>query len=83
MMVFWAIFSLVVGVGVAVVASLLLGRTERASSGAYNPQALSVIGDLVDVQHRPAAHLRRGPVGDHRLLARREAAGRRPGPGAR
>ncbi|GAA1981690.1 hypothetical protein [Catenulispora subtropica] len=47
MMVFWAIFSLVVGVVVAVVASVLLGRTERAASGAYNPQALSVIGSAL------------------------------------
>ncbi|GAA2047038.1 hypothetical protein GCM10009839_59800 [Catenulispora yoronensis] len=47
MMWFWALVSLAVGVAIAVALSTLLGRSERASSGTYNPQALSVIGSAL------------------------------------
>jgi len=47
MMVFWSVFAAVVGVVFAVGLCVALGRTERSSSGSYNPQALSVIGSAL------------------------------------
>jgi len=47
MVVFWSAVALVVGVGIAIVLAKVLGRTERAASGNYNPQALSAIGSAL------------------------------------